>query len=133
MSASRSSFHLPLGERGEMIGWGYLVRHGYKILEKNYRVPIGEIDCIAMKGKRLIFIEIKTRSQEQFGTPQEAVDLFKQKKILRTAEWYLKQTRQNNVPVSFHVLAVTWRGVEDPEIRLIEDAFTADSERNELS
>lgn len=119
-----SAFHLSLGERGEMIGWGFLVRHGYKILEKNYRCPLGEADVIAAKKGRLIFVEIKTRAQSRFGAPQESVQPAKQEKIIRVAQWYLKDKKYSDVPVSFHVLAIQFPGEGDPEIRLIEDAFS---------
>lgn len=115
-------FRLTLGERGEMIGWGYLVRQGYKILEKNFRCPLGEIDVIAMKNHRIVFIEIKTRTSDRFGRPEEAVNHRKQKKMGDLAEWYMK-SRRLSTPVSFHVLAITLQGQKEPEIKLIENAF----------
>ena len=122
-----SSFSISLGDRGEMVGWAYLLRKGYKILEKNYRCPLGEIDVIAKRNKRTVFIEIKTRSDHHFGRPEESVHEWKQKKLLQLAQWYLKDKKKTDQPVSFDVLAITWRGKDDPEIRLIENAFTADS------
>ncbi|MCM8776573.1 MAG: YraN family protein, partial [Candidatus Omnitrophica bacterium] len=101
--------------------------NGFKILEKNYRCPLGEIDVVAEKKGRTFFIEIKTRSQSYFGLPEESVNTFKQKRLVRLAQWYLKGQRLGDIPVSFGVLAVTWKGCEDPQVRLIENAFTADS------
>src|SRR5437868_2873571 len=98
-------FRLTLGERGEMAAWGFLVKQGYKILEKNYRCALGEIDCIAEKKGRLVFIEIKTRSGDRYGRPEEAVHQVKQRKLFKLAEWYLKETKKTEAPVSFEVVA----------------------------
>lgn len=121
--ASKADSYLSLGERGEMIGWGYLVRNGFKILEKNYRCTLGEIDVIAEKGKRLFFIEIKTRAQSKFGLPQEAVHESKQHRIIRVAEWYLKEKQKGEPHSAFCVLAITMKNPAEPEIVLIENAF----------
>jgi putative endonuclease len=116
-------FHLSLGERGEMAGWKYLLDQGYKILEKNFRCPLGEIDVIAEKDKRILFVEIKTRSDSRFGTPQEAVTAAKQARLVRLAEWYLQDRKKQNASVSFEVLAVSWDGARSPAFQLIRDAF----------
>ncbi len=108
-----------------MAGWKYLLDHGYKILEKNFRCPLGEIDVVAEKNKRVVFIEIKTRADHSFGTPQEAVTPAKQRKLLRLAEWYLSDKHCQDARVSFEVLAILWNGKEAPEFLLIENAFTA--------
>lgn len=108
-----------------MQGWKYLLDRGYKILEKNYRCPLGEIDVVAEKDKRLVFLEIKTRTSGRFGLPQEAVTALKQRKLLRLAEWYLKDKKKGDVRVSFEVLAVFWKNAGEPEFRLIENAFVA--------
>ena len=123
---NKKPFRLPLGERGEMVGWDYLRRRGYKILEKNYRTPIGEIDVIAQKDGRIVFLEIKTRSNSSFGRPEESVDTFKQRKLIRIAQWYLKKRKMEEAAVSFDVLAVDWKGNAEPQMRLIENAFSAD-------
>ena len=122
-----ASFRLSLGDRGEMIAWDYLLKHGYKILEKNYRCKIGEIDVVGEKEGRLRFIEIKTRTHAGFGRPEEAVHFFKQKKLIQLARWYLKEKKKKDVPVSFDVVAIMLKGPSAPEIRLIEDAFGADT------
>ncbi|MDD5670179.1 MAG: YraN family protein [Candidatus Omnitrophica bacterium] len=126
----KRSMPLTIGQRGEMIGWGYLVKKGYQILEKNYRCPLGEIDVIAQKdkGRRLAFIEIKTRSSHRFGYPEEAVHASKQRKLIRLAQWYLKEKKWGDIAVTFEVLAIDWKGPADPEIRLIENAFSANGD-----
>jgi len=116
-------FRSSLGERGEMVACGFLKKHGYEILERNYRCKLGEIDVIARRHGRLAFIEIKTRTSAQFGTPQEAVNLQKQEKIFKIAQWYLKEKKLMKTPVAFDVVAVLWREGQAPEARLIADAF----------
>jgi putative endonuclease len=116
-------FRLSLGERGERVACGFLKEKGYKILERNYKCKLGEIDAIARRPGRLAFIEIKTRTSTQFGTPQEAVDLKKQEKIFKVAQWYIKEKKLEKIPVAFDVVAILWKEGQPPEMRLIVDAF----------
>lgn len=116
-------FRLSLGERGEIAACGFLKEQGYEILEKNYRCKLGEIDVIARRSGRLAFIEIKTRTSPHFGTPQEAVDLKKQEKISKIAQWYIKEKKLEKTPAAFDVVAVLWKEGQAPEIHLIADAF----------
>ena len=116
-------FRVSLGERGERVACGFLKEQGYEILEKNYKCKIGEIDVIARRRGRLAFIEIKTRTSAQFGTPQEAVTLQKQKKIFKVAQWYLKEKKLGGMPVAFDVVAILWKEGQAPEMRLFADAF----------
>lgn len=111
-----------------MAAWKYLSGRGYKIIEKNYRVPIGEIDVIAEKAGRLIFLEIKTRSNKRLGLPQEAVDSHKQKKLIQLAAYYLKKAKKVDSRVSFEVLAVLWNDKGAHEFNLIENAFEVKGE-----
>jgi putative endonuclease len=112
-----------------MAACGFLQVRGYKILEKNYRCKLGEIDVIARRRGRLAFVEIKTRTSAQFGTPQEAVDCPKQEKIFKVAQWYMKEKKLEQQPIAFDVVAVLWKEGQPPEIHLITDAF----EREEKS
>ena len=116
-------FRSTLGERGERAACGFLKEHRYEILEKNYKCKLGEIDVIARRRGRLAFVEIKTRTSAQFGTPQEAVDLRKQAKIFKVAQWYMKEKKIVKAPVAFDVVAILWREGQTPEIRLIADAY----------
>lgn len=116
-------FRLSLGDRGEMAACGFLKEKGYEILEKNYKCKLGEIDVIARRRGRLTFIEVKTRTSAQFGTPQEAVGLKKQEKIFKLAQWYMKEKKLRETPVAFDVVAVLWKEGQAPQIRLIADAF----------
>ncbi len=122
-------FRSPLGARGETVAWNFLKERGYVILEKNYKCKLGEIDVIARRQGRLAFIEIKTRTTPQFGHPQEAVDLRKQEKILKVAQWYLKEKKSQNERVAFDVVAILWREGQAPEISLFTDAFEKADDR----
>lgn len=122
-------FRSTLGERGEMAACGFLKKHGYEILEKNYKCKLGEIDVIARRRGRLAFIEIKTRTSTQRGTPQDAVDLRKQEKIFKVAQWYMKEKKVGEIPVAFDVVAILWGEGQTPEIRLIADAFQVEEKR----
>ncbi len=125
LSPKKESFRISLGARGEMLASEYLRARGYAICEKNFRCKMGEIDIIAEKGGRLRFIEVKTRSNPDFGRPEEKVHPMKQKKLTMLAMWYLKQKKKADISISFDVLAVDWSPSEQPAMKLIEDAFEA--------
>jgi putative endonuclease len=98
---------LALGRWGEEEAARYLIRLGMKILERNFRTPVGEIDLIARHGKTLVFAEVKTRRSNAFGAPQEAVGAAKQRQIIRTAQWYLAGGKGKGLQPRFDVIAVT--------------------------
>ena len=79
------------GDAGEIICAEYLKRKGFKILERNYRKPFGEIDLIARKGDLLCFVEVKTRHSNPMTCGWEAVDYRKRKRIILTAQAYLAE------------------------------------------
>ncbi len=111
-----------LGDHGEDLAAAALKQQGYKILERNYVTPLGEIDLIARQGKTLVIVEVKTRRGSRFGTPQEAVHPGKQGRLRRLADYYLKAKRLANTPVRFDVVAVTLEG-DEPQVEIIQDAF----------
>jgi putative endonuclease len=111
-----------LGSRGEEAAALYLVRHGYKILARNFRVPAGEIDIVAEQGDTLVFAEVKTRRSGACGNPAQAVNYHKQQKIILTAKWFLRQRHLEGCPCRFDVLEVYARE-ETCQIRHIEGAF----------
>jgi len=112
---------LSLGKWGEEVAAGHLQKRGMKILERNYRTPLGEIDLIARHKKTLIFVEVKTRRSDLFGAPQEAVGRHKQHQILRAAQWYL-QNHPTDLQPRFDVIAIRATG-DRPLIDHIPDAF----------
>ena len=95
-----------LGDRGEAYAANYLRQNGYRILTRNYRTKIGEIDLIAEDQDTLVFIEVKTRSSVRYGMPAEAVNYKKRQKIIQTAYWYLFAQHRENAICRFDVLEV---------------------------
>lgn len=93
-----------LGNIGEAHAEAYLKKQGYKILERNFKNRIGEIDLIAEKGDVITFVEVKSRSSNKFGMPKEAVNFHKQFKIKKVAESYLLSAKKYYFKVSFDVI-----------------------------
>ena len=94
-----------IGDIGENAASKYLKKNGYKILERNYRKTFGEIDIIAEKEDVLVFVEVKTRKNDEFGRPCEFVNSAKQERIKKTALAYICE-RQIDVAVSFDIIEV---------------------------
>lgn len=84
-----STLKQDLGKFGEELACKYLKEKGYKIIEKNYHARSGEIDIIAKFNDILVFIEVKTRTNLTFGLPEEAINYYKQQKLIKTVEYYL--------------------------------------------
>jgi putative endonuclease len=111
-----------LGRKGESAAIRYLKKQGYKIVEQNYRTRVGEIDVIAREKKTLVFVEVKTRRSESYGSPKWAVTPKKQKAISKAALYYLKITDQADADARFDVVSILDQG-EWLEIELVRNAF----------
>jgi putative endonuclease len=110
------------GESGEALAMKFLKKNGYKIIERNYRCKLGEIDIIAQDGNVLAFIEVKARRTGEFGGPKWAVTPKKQRKISMVALQYLKKTKQMEERARFDVVAI--RLLPDhPDVEIIKNAF----------
>ncbi|OIQ59842.1 hypothetical protein MOTE_10980 [Moorella thermoacetica] len=94
------------GQIGEAAAAALLEGEGYRILERNYRCPLGEIDIIAAQDKEIVFIEVRTRSSRTFGTPQESVDGRKRMRLRRLAAYYLGSRGLAGWSCRFDVVAV---------------------------
>lgn len=90
-------FNKKLGNLGEDIAAKYLEGKGYKIVERNCRNKWGEIDLVADKKRELVFVEVKTRSGEQFGTPEDSLNKNKIQRLIRNAQAYMAR-RDGIVP-----------------------------------
>lgn len=106
------------GEIGEEIACKYLIKKRYKILDRNFKNSIGEIDIIAKDKKEIVFVEVKSRTTIEFGEPKEAVNNFKQQKIHNVALCYLKLKKLEDVSIRFDVVEVL-----DGEVNHIKNAF----------
>lgn len=114
---------LALGQWGEEQAADYLRKQGLKILQRNYRTPVGEIDIIASSKKELLFVEVKTRRGTAFGLPQEAVGFRKQQQIIRTAQWYLNQQGTVKLQPRFDVVAILCQSEQMVNIQHFPNAF----------
>ncbi len=113
------------GALGEEQAKEYLEDKGYKILNRNYRVGrIGEIDIIAKDHDTLCFIEVKTRSNENFGTPAQAVSPHKQATIIKIAQIYMQKYNLYDIPVRFDIVEILMdRKGNTKDVNLLENAF----------
>lgn len=108
-----------VGFFGERRAAKYLKKSGYVILERNFKCPFGEVDIIAGKNDTICFVEVKTRSSDYFGAPNQAVDLQRQKRYINSARYYFAG-REINCVVRFDIIEITKEGVNH-----IENAFTS--------
>ena len=89
------------GMLGENIACDFLGKNGYHIIEKNYRCPGGEIDIIARQEDTLVFVEVRTKTNRRFGTPEESITPTKMER-LRTVAAHYGQNR-SNLPASWRI------------------------------
>lgn len=82
-------YNLNIGFFGENIAKQYLENKGYKIIEQNCRNKYGEIDLVAENKRTLVFVEVRTKTAEQFGTPEESLNKNKIQKLIKNAQFYL--------------------------------------------
>jgi len=116
-----------LGQRGEAAAERYLRRRGYKIVARGDRAVLGELDLVAVDGRTIVFVEVKTRESQDAGHPAEAVDADKQRRMTRLALAYLRRYELLEYPARFDVLAITWpRDKRKPTIEHIRHAFEAE-------
>ena len=117
--------HLTRGAAGEKLACRYVRRQGFKVLYRNFRGRSGgEIDIVCRDGDTLVFLEVKTRSREDFGRPVEAVGLEQQKRISRGALAWLRMLDDPDILFRFDVVEVMMREGEEPKIELIKNAFS---------
>ncbi len=110
------------GLRGEDMAIKTLRRNGYRIIERNFRSRLGEIDVIAEEGECLVFVEVKKRNTLLFGDDLCAIGGAKQRHIVKTALFYMKTHRIPERRVRFDVI-----GIDGEKVKLVKNAFSADS------
>lgn len=109
------------GADSESMAVTFLKENGYKIIERNYRTKIGEIDIIAKDKDTIVFIEVKARKSRAYN-PKEAVTSSKKRKISMVALYYLKSTRQINKRARFDVVAID-SAKKSGAVEIIKNAF----------
>jgi len=112
-----------VGRTGENIACEHLRKKGYLIVERSFRLFRGEIDVVARDGDTLVFVEVKTRSDESHGRPEESVTPAKQRQIRRIAQGYLVRNGCGDVACRFDVVAILFRGPDDYRLEHFKDAF----------
>ena len=122
---------MDVGEKGERLAAEFLNKKGYSLILSNFKVPIGrnrkgvavsgEIDLIALDKDVLCFIEVKTRSTDEFASPLAAVDLRKQRQIIRTAKVYRKIFRLQHLKFRYDAVSIVLQGESYPKIELFKN------------
>jgi putative endonuclease len=113
--------HNDLGRKGEDIAAEYLVSHGFRIVEKNWKFDRNEIDIIAVEGNQVVILEVKTRQSNSFLEPEMSVTKDKQRALIRAANAYVRFKRMKQ-EVRFDIMTILITG-EQAHINHIQDAF----------
>lgn len=114
-----------IGQEGEDIAAEYLVNNGFEMITRNYRFGHGEIDII-VKDKSdgyLVFVEVKTRQNLEFGEPEYAITKSKIKQLKKIAESYLYEKNISEIECRFDVIAIIWNRETKPKITHYKNAF----------
>ncbi len=115
-----------LGRQGEAAAARYLKRLGYKIVAQGKRSRVGELDIVAVDGRTVVFVEVKTRRSHSAGHPTEAIDANKQLRLTRAALAFLKGHSLLEHSSRFDVVAITWpKSTRRPTIEHYKNAFEA--------
>ena len=112
-----------LGGSGERAAWEAYRALGYRLIARNWRCRLGELDLIVAKDRTIVFCEVKTRVSAALGGPHESVTATKQRKIRALAEAFIAQSRPDADRYRFDVASVTARPGRRPSVYLFEDAF----------
>lgn len=117
----------PIGKKGEDIATEYLTKKGYKILERNFRKGYGEIDIICLspstssRSKILVFVEVKTRTSGQFGTPLEAITFWKLRPLIKTVQYYASLHPELPHELRIDAISVVLNELNEPTIEHIKN------------
>ena len=116
------ALHLDLGRKGESLAKTFLEGLGYEILDENWTHGKAEIDLVAYKDKVIIFAEVKTRTGNSFGEPEDFVDNRKQKLLAEAADEYI-YLMDHQGEVRFDIISVLFDKNANYTLKHIEDAF----------
>jgi len=108
-----------LGNKGEELAETFLKKQGYRILDKNYRTRWGEIDILAQDKEEIVLVEVKTKTNSQFGEPVEEIDYFKRKKLCQLAQAISQKHPESNIRID----VVGIKMEQKPQIELIKNAL----------
>lgn len=114
-----------LGRRGEELAASYLEKKGYLILQRNYRGGGGEMDIVAQEGDCLVFVEVRTRSSREYGTPEESITPAKAQRLIEVAQGYLQEQGDAAREWRIDLVAIHWSG-DSYRLNHIVNAVTGD-------
>ena len=112
------------GKAGEELAVAFLKNIGHRICKTNYQKASGEIDLLTQEGDTLVFVEVKYRKNLDYGFPREAVNRTKQKRIAKTALWYIKEQQLDDVNIRFDVIEIYYCSDGEQVINHFENAFS---------
>jgi putative endonuclease len=112
-----------VGQEGEAAAEQYLRRKGYRILSRNVRSSLGELDLVVEDGSVLVFVEVKARRTDEFGGAVHAVHRQKQKKLIQLASQYLSRHHFSHRPCRFDVVLLQETGDMHSQIEHVQNAF----------
>jgi len=116
---------LSLGSRGEGAAARYLKRRHYRVMARNYACPVGEIDLVCQDGDTLVFVEVRTRADDEHQNPEEFAGPGKWRRVERAARYYLMEHDAAGRPCRFDLVSVVWPPRGTPRLEHFEDAFQA--------
>lgn len=116
-----------IGNIGEEAAVQALKKRGYKIIARNYRTKMGEIDIVAKDGEYTVFVEVRLRKSNAFGSPADTIDRRKQQKIIKTAQMYAVKNDIYDTPMRFDAVLINadtdGEKLVNTKIEIIKDAF----------
>ncbi|HQX16804.1 MAG TPA: YraN family protein [Anaerolineales bacterium] len=110
-----------IGKWGEDVAAEYLVERGCKIVARNTRTPYGEIDIIAKQGNVIIFVEVKTRTSNKMGLPEESITARKRQHMVSAAEHYAAEHEIDNWQID--VISIEGKPGSTPKVTYFENAI----------
>jgi putative endonuclease len=113
---------IKIGNKGEELAARFLSNSGYRIIERNWRFKRAEIDIVCMDGETMVFIEVKTRSSDYYGEPEEFVNDKKEKLLFDAANAYMELS-QHEWAIRFDIIAILLHGDKSTVTKHIKDAF----------
>ena len=126
-NSSDKNTAVSIGQKGEETAVKILAKQGYKIIERNFRTKMGEIDIIARDKEYTCFVEVRLRKNNNFGTPADTIDARKRHRIINTAKYYAQKKRIYDTPMRFDVVVInadtSGEELSNISAEVIKDAF----------
>ena len=123
--SSNDAAHLKLGQESEALACTYLQSQGLRLLMRNFRCKLGEIDLIMQDKQALVFVEVRSRATRDAYSPLASISTSKQQRLLRSSQVFLqKQSQLSHYPCRFDVIGITY-GQETPHIEWVKHALSS--------